>query len=286
MAYNYEYPYTDAQRGNSDWIIKEIKTLREEYETFVVMNEVQYAEPLQWSIDRQYTKNTIVQDNDGEATYLSKQPVPAGIQITNEDYWMKLADYAPDFTKLRTQIFPDDFGSVSVAPQDVQVDDIFWLHGYLCQATQVVYTGYPLVEGVNYIHITVSQLLSALDTLVNSFSGAISDLQNDMTTAQSDITTLYGQVGALQTKSTVLVKNVTLYAADWSGAIYTITDSDITATAIVVLATPAGLSPTQLSELQDANIVPYGQSAGSIQIAAAGNVPTVDIAVQMLIYLN
>lgn len=34
MAYNYEYPYVDSSKANADWIINEIKSLREEFEGY------------------------------------------------------------------------------------------------------------------------------------------------------------------------------------------------------------------------------------------------------------
>lgn len=286
MAYNHEYPYVDLENANLDFILLTVKEYSEKVDNFIVMEQVKYAEPIEWSIDTQYQKNTIVQYNNGETTYLSKQPVPAGILITDTDYWLRLADYAPAFTKMRLQIVPFDIEDVSIAPVDIPADTILWYRGALYKANTYIYEGDTLRPNVNLTPTNVLEWIQDLATTVGTFSQDIQDLQGDMTTAQTDITTLYGQVGALQTKSTVLVKNVTLYAADWAGSIYTITDSDITATAIVVLATPAGISPTQLSDLQGANIIPYGQSAGQIQIAASGTAPTVDVPVQMLIYRN
>ena len=31
MAYNYEYPYTDPNRYNSDWLLNKVKELAEEW---------------------------------------------------------------------------------------------------------------------------------------------------------------------------------------------------------------------------------------------------------------
>ena len=286
MAYNFEYPYRDTEQMNLDWIIKSQKEVVEAFDHFVVMNEVKYAEPIEWSIDTQYEKNTIVQSNNGETTYLSKQPVPAGINITNTDYWLRLADYAPTFTKMRTQIVPIDIENVSIAPFDIAQNTLLWYKGELFYANTLIYTGDTLRPNVNLTHITILEVIQSYETRLGNVEDAVTSLQGDMSTAQDDITTLFGSVSALQTKSNVIVKNITLYASDWVSTLYTITDSDITSTAIIVLATPTGISASQLSELQAANIQPYAQAAGSIQVGAFGTVPTNDVPVTMLIYKN
>ena len=123
MAYNYEKPYTDLGRFNIDWVIRDAVDLRKEFNDFVVMNVVKYADPIEWSIDTQYEKNTIVQANNGETTYLSKQPVPAGINITNTDYWLRLADYAFNFQR-------DFVQSIFLSPRIFECQFLYFNHYY------------------------------------------------------------------------------------------------------------------------------------------------------------
>lgn len=287
MAYNYEFPYSDPQRWNLDWLMNQMKELQSSYDLFVVMNEVKYAEPLQWSIDTQYEKNTIVQSRNGEQTYLSKQPVPSGIALTNTDYWLQLADYAPSFDRLRTSIVPIDIEDSSIAPFDIPQDTILWYRGELYKARVNIYEGDDLRPNVTLDRTTILHLIESLEHRLGIVETDIGDVLDEVHDLGDDVTTLFGNVSALQTKSNVLVKNITLYASDWTGlGIYTITDSDITSTAIIVLATPSGINASQLSELQDANIQPYAQADGSIQIVAFGTQPTNDVPIQMLIYRN
>lgn len=50
-----------------------------------------FADPIEWNKNRKYEHLTIVTyNNDG---YTSKQDVPAGIDITNSNYWVKSSDY-------------------------------------------------------------------------------------------------------------------------------------------------------------------------------------------------
>lgn len=57
--------------------------------TYVGMRYVPvFAEPSQWDISRQY-ENLMMVTNEGE-TYISKEFVPTGVELTNEDYWVKI----------------------------------------------------------------------------------------------------------------------------------------------------------------------------------------------------
>lgn len=58
--------------------------------TYVGMRYVPvFAEPSQWDISRQY-ENLMMVTNEGE-TYISKEFVPTGVELTNEDYWVKIS---------------------------------------------------------------------------------------------------------------------------------------------------------------------------------------------------
>lgn len=45
-----------------------------------------------WSIDKTYTLLSIVYDEVGNASYISRKDVPAGIQITNKEYWTRFSN--------------------------------------------------------------------------------------------------------------------------------------------------------------------------------------------------
>jgi hypothetical protein len=58
--------------------------------TYVGMRYVPvFAEPSQWDNSRQY-ENLMMVTNEGE-TYISKEFVPTGVELTNEDYWVKIS---------------------------------------------------------------------------------------------------------------------------------------------------------------------------------------------------
>ena len=80
--------------------------------------------------------------------------------------------------------------------------------------------------------------------------------------------------------------NLTLYASSWSTAKkYTISYADITATSAVELLPREnnGITQAQLEALSGAMIVGGTQAAGSIQLVALGDKPTIDIPVTLII---
>lgn len=50
-----------------------------------------FSDPIQWNADNSYEPLTVVM-NQG-TSYVSKRSVPAGIEITNDIYWLRWADY-------------------------------------------------------------------------------------------------------------------------------------------------------------------------------------------------
>lgn len=80
--------------------------------------------------------------------------------------------------------------------------------------------------------------------------------------------------------------NLTLYASSWTTAKkYTLSNSNITATSAVELLPREnnGITQAQLEALSGAMIVGGTQAAGSIQLVALGDVPTIDIPVTIIV---
>lgn len=98
-----KYPYTDFHELNLDWILKKIKELSNTMNTFIATNEVSFGGI--WDITQIYFKWTIVTDEN--AVYLSKEVVPAGIDISNTDYWIEILDFS-SFVIPKNKIFLGD----------------------------------------------------------------------------------------------------------------------------------------------------------------------------------
>lgn len=90
--FNHQFPYSDLHELNLDWLIKEVKRVTSEMESFKGINEIKYEGS--WDISKQYGIWTIVNTND--YAYMSVKPVPAGVDILNESYWIGIAPFTID----------------------------------------------------------------------------------------------------------------------------------------------------------------------------------------------
>lgn len=97
----HKYPYTDIHELNLDWLINAVKDLAKEMSEFEALNTISLGGV--WDISKQYSRWTVVTDSNGDG-YISLQPVPAGIQIDNTDYWMKLYDFVTALGVLEARV--------------------------------------------------------------------------------------------------------------------------------------------------------------------------------------
>ena len=94
------YPNTDFHNLNLDWIVATIKKLDRDMDDFEAMNKITFDGA--WDITKQYKPWTIVNDNG--AGYISIKPVPAGILLTNADYWRGVVDYTATIADLQNRV--------------------------------------------------------------------------------------------------------------------------------------------------------------------------------------
>lgn len=90
MAFFNKYPYQDNHELNLDWCIAKIREMEIGWDEFKAVNTITIGGI--WDINKAYAKYTIV--DDGNYGYLSLKPVPAGVLITNTEYWQKVANYS------------------------------------------------------------------------------------------------------------------------------------------------------------------------------------------------
>lgn len=94
------FPLMNAYSINLDWIIKKMRELEKYVENYTALNKVSYEGV--WDITKQYPQWAIV--TDGDASWLSLQPVPKGVPLENSEYWEKLADLDPRIVELLARI--------------------------------------------------------------------------------------------------------------------------------------------------------------------------------------
>ena len=101
MFPTHDYPYTNAHEMNLDWILKKIKDLMSEVDTFKVVNNITWGG--MHSPSKEYASWTIVDTPDHNG-YISIKPVPVGVTVDNSDYWVLVADYSALYANVQSEI--------------------------------------------------------------------------------------------------------------------------------------------------------------------------------------
>ena len=106
MAFDYHawlsrFPGTNFHELNIDWLIDQVKALGAELKEFEAINTIKLEGV--WDISKNYGTWSVVTDDNGDG-YISIKPVPAGVDISNTDYWMKLYDFVTALGALTARV--------------------------------------------------------------------------------------------------------------------------------------------------------------------------------------
>lgn len=170
------WPYTNFHELNLDWILETLKKQDAAIADFISLNSVTYANPLQWDITRQYPKNQVVLDTNGDG-YLSVQPVPVGVEIDNTDYWTKIGNFSELWSTVKLAITAADEGLKTTASADRASGDLVWLNNTLYVCTTAI------TRGTEYG--TNNTAKTTIDARLANLAHAVSTLQNNVTTINS-----------------------------------------------------------------------------------------------------
>lgn len=168
-----KYPYSDFHEMNLDWLISDMNELSAKVDNFTTYNTVTFADPVTWNITRQYQANKIVIDVQGNA-YMSKQPVPAGIAITNTDYWLLVFDFVTYVETANKNLTDNIETDTDVATHNYTVGDWLILDNVLYRVIDSITTG-DTFSDANIIHFTVEQFL---DDFVTSVNTSVTEFEN------------------------------------------------------------------------------------------------------------
>lgn len=156
MSY-FEFPHTRSYDGDLGFIIKRLEELTDAYNNFFDYNTIKFHDPITWTITEDYPANNIVYDELSETFYIAKKPVPAGIDISNTDYWLFLTPFKTDTALDVNSINP--IANKPVALKfDVMTADINELNSRLADEIAA------RVNNVNEINSSLSTLSTSLST--------------------------------------------------------------------------------------------------------------------------
>lgn len=223
MAY-FEFPQTRTYDGDLGYIIKTLDALVKKYNTFFDYNTIHFADPIEWDITSQYAAFTIVFDTDAGASFISKQPVPAGITLDNSDYWSFVGPLIVD-GEARTEIerilhFVTDIYDVGPTASALRLAGQYLITGGdLYKVTQAINVGETYTNGYNVTKTTIEQLvldfisrnIPQVDTYLDVDSlnpVANRPVTNKFISVDNNITAVSGRTSNLET--TVLGINAAL----------------------------------------------------------------------------
>lgn len=168
------WPYTDYHNLNLDWILDTLRKQDAAIADFISLNSITYANPLQWDITRQYPKNQVVLDTNGDG-YLSVQPVPVGVEINNTDYWSKIGNFSELWSTVKLAITAADEGLKTTASADRASGDLVWLNNTLYVCTTAITRGTEYSPN-NTAKTTIDARLANLAQAVKTLQDNIADV--------------------------------------------------------------------------------------------------------------
>lgn len=172
--FNTRWPYTNFHELNLDWILETLKKQDVAIADFISLNSITYANPLQWDITRQYPKNQVVLDTNGDG-YLSVQPVPVGVEIDNADYWTKIGNFSELWSTVKLAITAADEGLKTTASADRASGDLVWLNNTLYVCTTAITRGTEYGTN-NTVKTTIDARLANLAQAVKTLQDNIADV--------------------------------------------------------------------------------------------------------------
>lgn len=185
-------PYTNFHDMNLDWIIEALNEFNRKLANFVSLNTIKYANPIKWDITSQYAQNTLVLDPQDGTAYLSVQPVPQGVQITNTDYWtpvFTLQNFIDPLKNAITAAPQQENGQV--ATEQLPANSVFFVGDVLCTNPQPIPQTSLVVIGTNCVKVSVVDLISRLFSTPTAWYRA-SDTSINLGFPPSEASIIYG----------------------------------------------------------------------------------------------
>ena len=182
MGFINQFPYSDFHEMNLDWILKSMKGLSDDMKSFIASNKVEYEGI--WDITKQYENNDIVLDQVRGYMMISIQPVPAGIDILNTDYWIPVSPFKVDinfddtsYNAIANKTVTDKFNAVDTAIEN-----------------EASTRAENIDELTNNLNAEIATRESEVSTLTDNLNAEIATRESEVSTLNTDIQTVAGDL--------------------------------------------------------------------------------------------
>lgn len=172
------YPGTDLHEIDLHYVLMQVLQLRKDMQEVVDSQAITFADPINWNITSQYPANQVVLDSNGDG-YISRQPVPAGIPLSNTNYWTQIFSFNDIADRIRDSIALNA-GTSATTPQALTAGKLVWWQGDIYRVLVDMPAGTAFIEGTNVERFTV-------DEKIELYADAIRDLQAADITLQQNI---------------------------------------------------------------------------------------------------
>jgi len=197
-----QFPYSDFHEMNLDWLLKKVKELASEMQEFEAVNSV--SNEGVWNIETPYTVWSIV--TSGNEAFISLKPVPAGILLSNTEYWRFIGIFKVDYSLNKDSVnavankpVTEKFESVDNEISNLKASDIS-LNDRIDNTNTSITNLASVVSGNTESINSEAATRAAADTVLNARIDNIASLEEGSTTGDAelaDIRTGYtGQVFA------------------------------------------------------------------------------------------
>lgn len=278
------YNFTDFHELNLDWLILKMIELNEIVENFVSLNAIKYADPIQWSIDRQYEKNTVVVDPSTGTAYISVQPVPLGVALTSPDYWTVIFDL--NFAQANNNITLRDDGNNTLSTFTSVIGDWIIWNGTLYKVILDIGLSQAYLPGYNIERYTVELFIRDYITELTNTIGSLNDLTTiDKSNLVNAINEIVGNVTSVtNTANATALKlnNLDIINVKDYGAVGDGVNDDTQAIKDAITAAQASLTcklvffPSGIYKITDTITIDYvgDKKLSSVSIVGAGQYNT------------
>ena len=160
MAFFNEFPHSRTYDSDLGWLIWAMQKLISDWGEFSNLNSIKFADPINWTIDRNYEPAMIVVDEQGNG-YIARKPVPAGVPLSNDDYWTQIFNFG-DITDTIRENIAVNAGESSTAPDALSKDELVWWNGNIYKVLYDIAAGTAFIPDVNVVKYTVDKKIQEL----------------------------------------------------------------------------------------------------------------------------